>query len=239
MTHPDALPVRLGGAAPCEAGRVAVRAWVIEWYLPTAVYLARRFRGRGEPPTGLARVTVIGLIKSVDRYDADRGLEFASYAILTTRGVVKRSFRDTAWNVRVPRRLAELKLQLTTITEDPAHVSHRSPTTAELAARLGVSRDVLTARHCVYAYRPLTFGRPASGIEDLRPIDSLGGPDFGIKALDKRETIRLRLAELPERKRRIITLRCIAGMTQAKVAAEIGVPDADLPSCGPNPHPAP
>jgi RNA polymerase sigma-B factor len=177
MTHPDALPVRLGGAAPCEAGRVAVRA---------------------------------------------RGLEFASYAILTSRGVVKRSFRDTAWNVRVPRRLAELKLQLTTITEDPAHVSHRSPTTAELAARLGVSRDVLTARHCAYAYRPLTFRRPASGIEDLRPIDSLGGPDFGIKAFDKRETIRLRLAELPERKRRIITLRCIAGMTQAKIAAEIG-----------------
>ena len=220
----DGLLVELGALAFGDVRRVAVRAQVIEWYLPMAVYLARRFNGRGEPLADLTQVAVIGLIKAVDRYDADRGVAFASYAIPTILGEVKRYFRDAAWNVRVPRRLQELKLQLTTVTEDLTHHLRRSPTTAELAAELGVGQsEVLAARHCATAYRPLSFERAAPGSEDLRLIDSLGAPDPGIEAVDQRETLRLRLAELPERERRIITLRYFGGLTQAQIAAEVGV----------------
>ena len=220
----DGLLVELGALASDDVRRVAIRAQVIEWYLPMAGYLARRFNGRGEPLADLTQVAVIGLIKAVDRYDADRGVAFASYAIPTILGEVKRHFRDAAWNVRVPRRLQELKLRLTTVTEDLTHTLHRSPTTAELAAELGVGqREVLAARHCATAYRPLSFERAAPGSDDLRLIDSLGGPDPGIEAVDRRETLRLRLAELPERERRIITLRYFGGMTQAQIAAEVGV----------------
>jgi RNA polymerase sigma-B factor len=226
LAPPDALLVRLAELAPGAAGRVVVRARAIEWYLPIAVYLARRFAGRGEPLADLTQVAVIGLIKAVDRFDANRGVAFASYAMPTILGEIKRHFRDTAWTVRVPRRLQELTLQLSTVTEDLAHVLHRPPTTAELAARLGVSqRDVLAARRCAYAYRPLSFEQPAPDSEGLRLIDSLGGPDPGIDAVDNRDALRLRqrLAELPERDRRIIALRFYAEMSQAQIAAAIGV----------------
>jgi RNA polymerase sigma-B factor len=224
LAYPDALLGRLGELAPGDAGRIELRARAIEWHLPMAVYLARRFSGRGEPLADLTQVAVIGLIKAVDRYDASRGVAFASYAIPTILGEIKRYFRDTVWSVRVPRRLQELTLQLATVTEDLAQMLHRSPTAAELAARLGISQsDVMAARRCANAHRPLSFEQPASDNEDRRLIDSLGGPDPGIEAVDRRETLRRRLAELPERERRIIALRYFADMTQAQIAAGIGM----------------
>ena len=224
LPHPDALLIRLAALAPGDAARVAVRTRVIEWYLPMASYLARRFGGRGEPLVDLTQVAVIGLIKAVDRYDPRFGVPFAGYAIPTIVGQIKRYFRNAGGTVRLPRRLQELRLHLVSVTEDLTHALLRSPTTAELAVQLGVSqRDVLAAQRSASAYRPLSLEQPASGSEGLRLIDSLGGSDAGIEAVDRRETIRAGLAGLPARERRIIVLRYYADMTQTQIAAEIGV----------------
>jgi RNA polymerase sigma-B factor len=222
--QPEALLTRLGELGAADAGRAVIRAQIIEWYLPMAGFLARRFTGRGEPLTDLTQVAVIGLIKAVDRYDPVRGVEFANYAVPTITGEIKRYFRDVTWTVRVPRRLQELKQQLAQVTEDLAHLLHRSPTTAELAARLGVSQaDVSAAQHSAHAYRPSSFDQPVPGNRDLRLGDSLGGADAGLDAVDRHETLRVILAGLPPRERRIITLRFFSGMTQTQIAAEIGV----------------
>jgi RNA polymerase sigma-B factor len=214
----------LGELAPGDARRVALRASAIQWYLPMTVYLARRYAGRGEPEADLMQVAAIGLIKAVDRFDPHRGAAFASYAIPTIVGELKRHFRDTTWKIRVPRPLQELTLQLNTVTEDLAHVLHRPPTTTELAARLGVSAAyVLAARRCANAYRPMSLEQPSPTTEDLSLADSLGELDPAIEAVDTRETLRLRLAELPEREQRIISLRYFREMTQAQIAADIGV----------------
>ena len=112
VAYREALLVRLAQLAPGDAGRGPIRTRVIEAYLPTAIYLARRFSGRGEPLTDLTQVAVVGLIKAVDRFDPGRGVRFTSFAIPTIVGELKRHFRDTTWNVRVPRRWQELALRL-------------------------------------------------------------------------------------------------------------------------------
>jgi RNA polymerase sigma-B factor len=215
---------RLSGLAPGDADRVALRAGVIEKYLPMAVYLARRFAGRGEPQTDLNQVAVIGLIKAVDRFDARHGVPFPSYAIPTILGELKRHFRDTTWNVRVPRRLQELRVNLASATESLAQALRRSPTTTELADRLGVShRDVLLAEGCATAYRPISVHQPTPGHDDLYLIDTMTDTDHGMDAVDDRETLRVLLADLPAREQRVIRMRFYADMTQAQIAAEIGM----------------
>ena len=91
-------------------------------------YLARRFRNRGEPYDDLVQVATIGLIKSVDRFDLERGVEFSTYATPTIVGEIKRHFRDKGWAIRVPRRLQELKLSLTKATSELSQKNGRSPT---------------------------------------------------------------------------------------------------------------
>ncbi len=94
---------------------------------PLVEHLARRFRNRGEPLDDLTQVATIGLIKSVDRFDPDRGVEFSTYATPTVVGEIKRHFRDKGWAVRVPRRLQELRLALTTATAELSQLHGRSP----------------------------------------------------------------------------------------------------------------
>ena len=114
--------------------RPRVRERLIELYLPLAEYLARRFRNRGEPFDDLVQVANLGLIKSVDGYDPTRGAAFTSYAIPMIVGELKRHFRDKGWDVRVPRRLQELRLEITKASGDLAQQLGRSPTVADLAA---------------------------------------------------------------------------------------------------------
>ena len=54
------------------------------------------------------QVGTVGLIKAVDRFDIDRGVDFTSYAVPTIVGEIRRHFRDAAWAMHVPRRLRSL-----------------------------------------------------------------------------------------------------------------------------------
>ena len=220
---PDALLVQLGTFALGDAGRVAVRERAIERYLPLAATLARRYAGRGEPFDDLMQVAVISLISAVDRFEAGRGVPFPSYATPTILGGIKRHFRDTTWNVRVPRRLQELRMHLATATEELTHTLPRSPTTGELATHLDVGlADVWAARLSANAYRPVSFDHSPNG-QALTLVDTIGDVDPGIEAADWRAALRLGLAGLPDRDRRIIALRFFADMTQTQIAIEVGV----------------
>ena len=225
VSDPDVLLARLARLAPADTRRVAVRAEVIEWFLPLAVHLARRFSGRGEPLADLRQVAVIGLMRAVDRFDPDRGVPFVCYATPTILGSIKRHFRDSTWSVRVPRQLQEMIPQLAAATEELAQALQRSPTTVELAARLDVSpADVRAARLSANAYRPISFDRPlgwdgsGAGLFDV-----LGDLDPRIDAADSHEALRQGLAELPARDRRVIGLRFFADMTQTQIGAELGI----------------
>jgi RNA polymerase sigma-B factor len=221
---PDVLLIRLREFAPGDGGRATARAQAIDWYLPMSTFLARRFGGRGEPLADLNQVAAVGLIKAIDRYDATRGVPFASYAIPTILGEIKRYFRDAGWAVRVPRRMQEFGPQLAVAVEDLAQSLHRSPTTQELADRLGVSRDqVVEARLSAHAYRPWSFEQPVAGTDDLRLIDVLSGDDPALGAVDRRESLRKALAVLPVRERRVIGLRFVGELTQSQIAQRIGV----------------
>src|ERR1700731_2465175 len=121
--------------------------------LGLAEYLARRFANRGEPLDDLVQVASLGLIKAVDRFDPDRGVEFSTYATHTIVGELKRHFRDKGWAVRAPRRMQELYLRLTTVVATLSQELGRSPTIAELANETQVSEeDVLEALEAGQAY---------------------------------------------------------------------------------------
>ena len=96
-------------AAPAgHRSRAQLRDRTIEAWLPLARHLAHRYSGRGEPTDDLVQTATVGLIKAVDKFDPERGVDFAGYAIPTIIGEIKRHFRDRTWSVRVPRRLQEL-----------------------------------------------------------------------------------------------------------------------------------
>jgi RNA polymerase sigma-B factor len=205
--------------------RRELRDLLVEMHLPLVEYLARRFRNRGEPLDDLVQVATIGLIKSVDRFDLERGVEFSTYATPTIVGEIKRHFRDKGWAIRVPRRLQELKLSLTKATSELSQRLGRSPTIAELAQHLGMSEEeVLEGLESANAYSAVSLDAPDSGDEDAPAVaDSLGVMDDALEGVEYRESLKPLVERLPPREKKILMLRFFGNMTQSQIAAELGI----------------
>lgn len=208
-----------------EEERPDVRERLVAAHLPLAEHLARRFAHRGEPLDDLVQVATIGLLKAVDRFNPDRGVEFSTYATPTIVGEIKRYFRDRGWTIRVPRRLQELRLALTNATAELSQQLGRSPTVSELAARLEVSQEhVLEGLDSANAYSTVSLDAPDGDVEAVgRVADTLGEHDDALSGVEYRESLRPLLAQLDDRDRKILLLRYFAQMTQSQIAEEVGM----------------
>ncbi|MCC5478950.1 RNA polymerase sigma factor SigF [Streptomyces barringtoniae] len=201
-----------------------LRNRLVRMHLPLVEHLARRFRNRGEPLDDLTQVATIGLIKSVDRFDPERGVEFSTYATPTVVGEIKRHFRDKGWAVRVPRRLQELRLALTTATAELSQLHGRSPTVHELAEKLAISEEeVLEGLESANAYSTLSLDVPDTDDESPAVADTLGAEDEALEGVEYRESLKPLLEDLPPREKRILLLRFFGNMTQSQIAQEVGI----------------
>lgn len=205
--------------------RQGIRSELVELHLPLVEYLARRFRNRGETLDDLIQVATIGLIKSIDRFDINRGVEFSTYATPTIVGEIKRHFRDKGWAIRVPRRLQELKLSLTKATGELSQQLGRAPTIAELAGHLRMTEEeVLEGLESANAYSTVSLDAPDSGDDDAPAVaDSLGESDEGLEGVEYRESLKPLLDQLPAREKRILLLRFFGNMTQSQIAGDLGI----------------
>jgi RNA polymerase sigma-B factor len=223
--HARDLFEQLSGLPEGDEERLRIRGELVEIHLPLVEYLARRFRNRGEWLDDLTQVATIGLIKSIDRFDLARGVEFSTYATPTIVGEIKRHFRDKGWAVRVPRRLQELKLALTKAIGELAQKEGRAPTIAELAAHLQMTEEeVLEGLESANAYSTVSLDAPDSGDEDAPAVaESLGMLDDALEGVEYRESLKPLLERLQPREKRILLLRFFGNMTQSQIATELGI----------------
>jgi len=178
----------------------------------------------GEPLNDLIQVGSIGLIKAIDRFDPERGLEFSTYATPTILGEIKRHFRDTGWLLHVPRRAQEMQTTLSTARAELSQELGRPPTVTEIATRIDVDEDaVVEALDAARAYAgvPLEVLTPPGESAPDHPV--LGMIDTGYVQVEQRELLREIIAELPENERTVLLLRFVANKTQTEIALMIGV----------------
>ena len=215
----------LRGDEASEAQRATARDDLVHLHLSLVEHCARRFRNRGEPFEDLVQVGTIGLIKAVDRFETDRGVEFSTYATPTVIGEIKRHFRDKGWAIRVPRRLQELRMQIGSATGELTQKLGRSPTPRELAEVIGCTvEEIMEGIESSHAYATLSLD--ASDDSDDAPpamLARLGVVDANIEHVEVRESIKPLLEGLGEREKRILLLRFFKNMTQSQIAEEIGV----------------
>jgi RNA polymerase sigma-B factor len=202
----------------------SVRNALIERHMALAEGLARPYARRGEPFDDLRQVAMLGLLKAVDRFDPDREIPFASFAIPTIRGELRRHFRDRGWTIKVPRRLQELHLELDAIAAKVSQEQGRPPTVAEIATAAGVSDEaVLEAMEVSDLYRPRSLDAPARTEAGGSVADGLGADDDGLTDAESRVALRSMLQELSERDRRIVYLRYFEELTQSEIAEQVGI----------------
>lgn len=209
-----------------EAIKAQSREELVHLHLPLVEHCARRFRSRGEAHEDLAQVGTIGLLKSIDRFDAERGVEFSTYAIPTIIGEIKRHFRDRGWAVRVPRRLQDLRMHLSAASSELTQSLGRSPTPRELATQLGISvEEVMEGLESSNAYSAISLdgAADADGSGGFSLAESMGELDRELENVELRESIKPLLETLGEREKQILMLRFFRNYSQSQIAEEVGI----------------
>jgi len=208
-----------------RTGDTDIRDELIEAHLGLAEYLARRFANRGEPIDDLIQVASLALVKAVERFDPERGLEFTTFATPTIVGELKRHFRDKGWAVRVPRRVQELHLRVTRVVDTLSLEFGRSPTIEEIAERAGTTEDeVIEALDAGAAYRSASLDATRGDDEDApNLLGQLGEADSGLVRAEGRAALAPLIQGLPEREQIMLYLRFYEGMTQSEIAKRLGI----------------
>jgi RNA polymerase sigma-B factor len=209
-----------------EHGDASAREELIERYMSLVRSLARRYAYRGEQLEDLVQIGAIGLIKAIDRFDIDRGVELTTYATPNIIGEIKRHFRDKGWSVRVPRGLQELNVQLSRLIEQLTVQLGRSPTIQELAKGAQVDEEeVLEALESSRAYTSLSLSAGLGGDEDedLDPLESIGSEEPRYEISEGWAAIEPGLRTLDNREKAILHLRFFKGLTQSQIAQQIGI----------------
>ncbi|MDP9385766.1 MAG: SigB/SigF/SigG family RNA polymerase sigma factor [Actinomycetota bacterium] len=208
-------------------GTPAARAAAVDAFMPLVRSLARRYQRGEEPLEDLEQVASLGLLKAIDGFDLERGTAFASFAVPTIVGELRRHFRDKGWTIRVPRELQELSLRVNKEQEQASSELGRPPTPAELAARLDVPVErVLEAREASHAMRPVSLDRPAlpDGEDDGDTlIDRFGSLELGYGRAEDAATVDDLLKRLPDRERMVVELRFNEDLTQSEIGERIGI----------------
>lgn len=201
------------------------RALILQ-HLGLARGLASRYNGRGEPYDELVQVAMVGLVLAANRFDPERGTSFASYAVPTILGELRRHFRDHCWAVHVPRPLHDLYQDILHSSDRLTAVLGRPATVRDLAADLDVTEDqIVEAQESGHAYSVQSLDSPAPGVDDdTRTLgDLIGGEDGRLEHVEQREAVRRSFAQVPARERRILMLSFFGERTQAQIAEDLGM----------------
>jgi RNA polymerase sigma-B factor len=201
------------------------RAHIIIKCLPLADHIAYRFVGRGEPSDDLVQTARLGLVKTVDRYQPDKG-RFLAFAVPTILGEVRRHFRDNTGSVRVPRKLKDTHRRVRDAIDPLSQRLGRAPTARELAAELGVEyEEVAESMETAYAYRPLSLDAAIPGDEGSGHTlgTKQGAEDQRYNTIEDVIAVSELTTELSNRERAILKMRFCDCLTQTEIARILGI----------------
>ena len=210
-------------AALAQSGDKAAREELISRNLGLVGAAAKKFNNRGYDSEDLFQIGVIGLIKSVDKFDQNFGVKFSTYATPMIVGEIRRFLRDDSM-IRVSRSLKEIGIKARHAASELSQRYGRAPTIDELAA--AVDTDTLELLMAIEARSQIeslnqSIRTPDGGERLL--IDTLDADTRSEQRLTDHIALRQIIGQLPQRERSVVIMRYFGDKTQQQVADALGV----------------
>jgi RNA polymerase primary sigma factor len=211
-----------------QHGDAHSRELLVASYLGLVRSVASRYRDLGLPFDDLVQEGSLGLLDAIDHYDRRHGSSFEAYARFRVRRAIRNALTDQARLIRLPKQMVERRREVARAEARlAADAAGQPPTPAQLAADTGLSvAAVVDARSAGLA--PISLDQPirpdGSSLESVIADPDAGDPELTAIEHEQAELLRAALARLPERQRRIVSLRWGIGgrpLTNAEIATEL------------------
>ena len=202
---------------------VAIRNEIAEKYLYIADILAKKFVGRGVEFDDLRQVASLALIRGIERFDPDLGMQFTTFITPTITGEIKNYFRDKSKVIKLPRRLGEIAMSVKNFTAEYESKHGVKPSVRLLVEGLGYSEEEILC--ALEAGTPLSLDTAMTGADEeadsLYEVVSNGRDEY--ESVDMRETLRATMQDFTETERAIIKYRYEDELSQSETAKRLGV----------------
>lgn len=209
-----------------EQADCAAREALVQRFMPLTRSLARRYDRSSEPFEDLLQVASVGLLKAINRFDAERGHSFPSFAVPTILGEMRRYFRDCGWSVHVPRGDQERALKVRNAQETLTNERGQAPTANQLAEYLELDiEQVIDALQATQAYETMSLDAPRPGADNETTTvgETMGHEDERYELIELDATVVAALEHIPARERSMLHMRFVEDLTQTEIAARVGI----------------
>ena len=208
----------------CKKKDPELREKILVCYRPLVRYISQKLSYNKQDFEDLVQVASIALLRSLDRFDPKKEVDFSTFATPNIIGEIKHYFRDKNRLVKVPRKLQELYSKVKTFIR-AEQMEDRSPTIPEIAAHFEVSEEkILESLEVGQASFVLSLDSPSHSSDDSSSnstlLDHLGVDDKEDSLLNK-ETLKQAISNLDEREKKVIYFRFYCGLSQMEIAKRL------------------
>lgn len=207
-----------------QEGEKQAREVLIEQNLGLVHHIVKRFMGRGYEAEDLFQIGVIGLIKSIDKFDTSYDVKFSTYAVPLITGEIKRFIRDDGM-VKVSRTLKENNIKVKYAKERLESKQNREPTLEEVAREAALSvEEVVLAMEAGVQVESIYKSVYQNDGNEIYMVDQLADEkDNAQEAVLNHMVLNQLLDSLPQKEQKLIWLRYYQDKTQTEVARVLGI----------------
>ncbi len=207
-----------------QSGEKKAREVLIEQNLGLVHHIVKRFLGRGYDAEDLFQIGVIGLIKSIDKFDTSYDVKFSTYAVPLITGEIKRFLRDDGM-VKVSRTLKENGMKVRYAAERLGSKLNREPTLAEVAREAELTdEEVVMAMEANVQVESIYKSVYQNDGNEIFLVDQLADEKQNEQELVLNHMVLSQLISgLSQKEQKLIKLRYYQDKTQTEVAKVLGI----------------